>query len=54
MIYYAHTADELDGKPARVEHWQLLKDHLCGVADRAPAIRPTARIEVEAELARDL
>ena len=35
MSYYAHTADGLDGKPAGVDQWQSLKDHLRGVADRA-------------------
>ena len=32
MSYYAHTADGLDGKPAGVDQWQSLKDHLRGVA----------------------
>ena len=51
MIYYAHTANGPDGKPAGVEKWQLLKDHLRGVADLAERFALPLRMEAEARLA---
>lgn len=51
MIYYGHTANGPDGKPAGVEHWQSLKDHLRGVADRARQFARPLDLEAEPELA---
>lgn len=51
MPVYAHTAEGPDGKPAGVEHWQSLKDHLRGVADCARQFARPLDLEVEAELA---
>lgn len=51
MIYYAHTADGPDGKPAEVEHWQLLKDHLRNVASLARRFAEPLGLAKEAELA---
>ncbi|MDQ3623480.1 MAG: CRISPR-associated endonuclease Cas3'' [Verrucomicrobiota bacterium] len=51
MSYYAHTANDADGKPAGVEHWQLLKDHLRGVAHLAREFARPLDLQAEAELA---
>lgn len=51
MICYAHTADGPDGKPAGVENWQLLKDHLRNVASLARHFAEPLGLAEEAELA---
>ena len=50
MNYYAHTADGPDGKPAGVEQWQLLKDHLRNVASLARSLAEPLDLAAEAEL----
>ena len=49
MNFHAHTATGLDGCPAAEAHWQLLKDHLRGVADFARAFARPLGIEAHAE-----
>ena len=51
MTYYAHTAEEADGRQAGVEHWQTLKDHLRNVADLARRFAEPLGLADEAELA---
>lgn len=50
MSYYAHTTDGPDGKPAGVEHWQLLKNHLLNVASIARHFAEPLGLAEEAEL----
>ena len=49
MDYHAHTATGPGGRPAAEAHWQLLKDHLRGVADFARAFARPLGIEAHAE-----
>ena len=51
MNYYAHTAMDAAGKPLGKESWQLLKDHLTGVSDRARKFARPVGLGAEAELA---
>jgi CRISPR-associated endonuclease/helicase Cas3 len=51
VIYYAHTANGPDGKPAGGEHWQLLKDHLLNVASLARHFSEPLGLAAEAFLA---
>jgi len=51
VTYYAHTAEEADGRQAGVEHWQTLKDHLRNVADLARRFAEPLGLADEAELA---
>lgn len=53
MIYYAHTADGPDGKPAEMQQqqWQWLKDHLRSVASLARRFAEPLGLAEEAELA---
>jgi hypothetical protein len=49
--YYAHTAEDGEGRRLPPEHWQLLKDHLRQVADLAKRFAGPLGLEKEAELA---
>lgn len=51
MAYFAHTACADDGKPAGIEHWQLLSDHLLKVARLARHFAEPLGLADEAELA---
>lgn len=53
MKFYAHTAEGPDGKPLPETsgRWQLLKDHLLGVAERAKQFAAPFGLSTDAELA---
>ena len=53
MIYYAHTAEDQEGRalPACSGRWQPLATHLQNVANRARKFAAPIRLGNEAELA---
>ena len=52
MKFYAHTAEDENGKRLPKSAWQLLKDHLRQVAELANAFASAMALETEASLAR--
>lgn len=51
MPHYAHTAEDPNGNRLGKEHWQLLKDHLLNVAQKAAAFASKFGMQDEAYLA---
>lgn len=51
MKYYAHTAEDCDGKPLPQMHWQPLVEHLRNVAAMAKQFAAPLGMAAEAELA---
>jgi len=51
MEFYAHTAEGKDGKRLVKAHWQLLRDHLCQVAQLANGFASPFYMGAEATLA---
>ncbi|MBI4660118.1 MAG: CRISPR-associated helicase Cas3' [Verrucomicrobia bacterium] len=51
MKFYAHTAEDENGKRLPKSAWQLLKDHLCQVAKLAKSFASAMALETEAFLA---
>ena len=51
MNYYAHTSKDAAGRSLGKETWQLLRDHLRGVADRAGAFARPFGMEAETRTA---
>jgi hypothetical protein len=49
--FYAHTAEDGQGRRLPSEHWQLLRDHLRQVAELAKGFARPLGLEAEAELA---
>jgi CRISPR-associated endonuclease/helicase Cas3 len=51
VSYYAHTAEDYDGKPLPQTHWQPLAEHLRNVAAMAKQFAAPLGLAAEAELA---
>jgi len=51
VSYYAHTAEDCDGKPLPQTHWQPLAEHLRNVAAMAKQFAAPLGLAAEAELA---